>query len=35
LGEMLMQALENSGFVKFPKAGDVKEDDSGEATAQG
>jgi hypothetical protein len=34
LGEMLMQALENSGFVKFPKAGEVKEDDAGEATAQ-
>jgi hypothetical protein len=34
LGEMLMQALENSGFVKFPKAGDVKEDDAGEVPAQ-
>jgi hypothetical protein len=29
-----MQALESSGFVKFPKAGEVKEDDAGEATAQ-
>jgi hypothetical protein len=34
LGELLMQALEASGFVKFPKAGDVKDDDAGEATAQ-
>jgi hypothetical protein len=34
IGELLMQALEASGFVKFPKAGEVKEDDAGEATAQ-
>jgi hypothetical protein len=34
IGELLMQALENSGFVKFPKAGEVKEDEAGEATAQ-
>jgi hypothetical protein len=35
LGELLMNALEASGFVKFPKAGEVKEDEAGEAPAQG
>jgi hypothetical protein len=35
IGELLMQALEASGFVKFPKAGEIKGDeDAGEATAQ-